>query len=123
MRENIHSTNLRFNLEKDIHKRAWQYLQSMDKKNFRSYSNVIAIALVEYFERYYRTQEDPYLENREREEQFVNRIVIAVEKAMEKTLPVFLAGCVAGISQAPVIATSTVQMESNVELDWDFLGE
>jgi len=123
MRENIRSTNLRFNLEKDIHKRAWQYLQNMDKKIFRSYSNVIAIALVEYFERYYRTQEDPYLENREREEQFVNRIVIAVEKAMEKTLPVFLAGCVAGVSQAPVIAASTVQMESNVELDWDFLGE
>ena len=48
MRENIRSTNLRFNLEKDIHKRAWQYLQNMDKKIFRCYSNVIAIALVEY---------------------------------------------------------------------------
>ena len=32
MSENIRSTNLRFNLEKDTQKRAWQYLQNMDRK-------------------------------------------------------------------------------------------
>ena len=32
MSENIRSTNLRFNLEKDTQKRAWQYLQNMDKQ-------------------------------------------------------------------------------------------
>lgn len=47
MSENIRSTNLRFNLEKDTQKRAWQYLQAMDKQHFKSYSNVIAVALVE----------------------------------------------------------------------------
>ena len=67
MSENIRSTNLRFNLEKDTQKQAWQYLQTMDKQHFKSYSNVIAVALVEYFERYYRSQDDPYFETRERE--------------------------------------------------------
>ena len=53
----------------------------MDKQEFRSYSHVIALALVDYFERYYRTQEDPYLETREREERFVGQIIEAVERA------------------------------------------
>ena len=123
MRENIRSTNLRFNLEKDIQNRAWQYLQTMDKQHFKSYSNVIAVALVEYFDRYYRSRDDPYFETREREERFVNQIISSVESAMEKTLPVFLAGCMAGLSQVPVVAAPDVQQKPDEELDWDFLGE
>ena len=123
MSENIRSTNLRFNLEKDTQMRAWQYLQTMDKQHFKSYSNVIALALVEYFERYYRNQDDPYLETREREERFVNQILSSVESAMEKTLPIFLAGCMAGLSQVPVVAAPVVQQKPDEELDWDFLGE
>ena len=82
MSENIRSTNLRFNLEKDTQKRAWQYLQNMDKQQFKSYSNVIAVALVDYFDRYYRSQDDPYFETREREERFVNQIISSVESAI-----------------------------------------
>ena len=123
MIENIRSTNLRFNLEKDTQKRAWQYLQTMDKQQFKSYSNVIAVALVEYFDRYYRSQDDPNFETREREERFVNQIISSVESAMERTLPVFLAGCMAGLSQASHNTTSVVQQEPDAELDWDFLGE
>lgn len=123
MSENIRSTNLRFNLEKDTQKLAWQYLQTMDKQHFKSYSNVIAVALVEYFERYYRSQDDPYFETREREDRFVNQIISSVESAMEKTLPIFLAGCMAGLSQVPVAAAPVTQQEPDAELDWDFLGE
>ena len=123
MSENIRSTNLRFNLEKDTQKRAWQYLQNMDKQQFKSYSNVIAVDLVDYFDRYYRSQDDPYFETREREERFVNQIISSVESAMEKTLPVFLAGCMVGMSQVPVGAVSVTQQELDEEVDWDFLGE
>ena len=123
MIENIRSTNLRFNLEKDTQKRAWQYLHTINKQQFKSYSNVIAVALVEYFDRYYRSQDDPYFETREREERFVNQIISSVESAMERTLPVFLAGCMAGLSQASHNTTSVVQQEPDAELDLDFLGE
>ena len=64
MANNIRSTNLRFNLEKDLQRKAWEYLQAMDKQEFRSYSHVIALALVDYFDRYYRTQDDPYPGNK-----------------------------------------------------------
>lgn len=124
MQENIRTTNIRFNLNKEIQQQAWQYLQTMDKGTFKSYSHVIAVSLVEYFERYYRTQNDPYFENREREEQFVNQIVSKVEGVMEKTLPVFLAGCMTGLSQVTVpTLPSSVQQETDVDVDWDFLGE
>lgn len=123
MGENIRSTNLRFNLDKETQNRAWQYLQTMDKHRFKSYSNVIAVALVDYFDRYYRSQDDPYLETRDREERFVDQIVASVEIAMEKTLPIFLAGCMAGLSQSPVIQPPVAQQEPEEDLDWDFLGE
>lgn len=84
MTDRIRSTNVRFNLDKEIPAQAWQYLQTMDRQEFKSYSQVIAAALVDYFDRYYKSREDPYLETREREEQFVQQIVSAVEKSMEK---------------------------------------
>ena len=124
MNENIRSTNLRFNLDKDIPNRAWEYLQTMDRQHFKSYNQVIALAIVDYFERYYRGQEDPYLETREREERFIEQIVASVEKAMEKTLPVFLSGCMAGLYQGANIATPIAgsEPEPEMEVDWDFLG-
>ena len=123
MSKNIRSTILRFNLDKDVQNRAWQYLQTMDKQKFKSYSQVIAVSLVDYFDRYYQKQDDPYLETREREERFVAQIVTAVENAMDKSLPVYLAGCMAGISQiAPQAVIPTPEPE-DADLDWDFLGE
>ena len=123
MSENIRSTNLRFNLDKDVQNRAWQYLQTMDKKKFKSYSQIIAISLVDYFDRYYKKQDEPYLETREREERFVEQIVTAVENAMNRTLPVYLAGCMVDIAQiTPQVAVAASEPE-DADLDWDFLGE
>ena len=123
MSENIRSTNLRFNLDKDVQNRAWQYLQTMDKKKFKSYSQIIAISLVDYFDRYYKKQDEPYLETREREERFVEQVVTAVENAMNRTLPVYLAGCMVGIAKiTPQVAVAASEPE-DADLDWDFLGE
>ena len=55
MQNNIRNTNLRFNLGKEQQRRAWEYLQTMDRQDFKSYSQVISLALVDYFDRYLRT--------------------------------------------------------------------
>ena len=99
MQNNIRNTNLRFNLDKEQKRRAWEYLQTMDRQDFKSYSQVIPLALVDYFDRYYRTQTDPYLETREREELFVKQIVDAVEHSPKQSLPLFLSGLTAGMAQ------------------------
>ena len=58
MSNQIRNTNLRFNLEKDLQRKAWEYLQSMNRQEFKSYSHVISLALVDYFDRYYRIAEE-----------------------------------------------------------------
>lgn len=126
MNENIRSTNLRFNLEKEPQRQAWEYLQTMNKAQFKSYSQTVALALVDYFDRYYKSQVDPYFETREREERFVSQIVTAVETAMEKTLPVFFVGCMAGLSATMPMQVSalpqTTAENTDADVDWDFLG-
>lgn len=135
MRNNIRSTNLRFNLDKDLQRQAWQYLQTMDKNTFKSYSSAIALSVCDYFERYYRRKDDPYFETRQREEKFVEQIVSAVEKSMEKTLPLFLAGLFSGMGQLPradavshvpvpdASAEQETAQDTDEDVDWDFLGE
>ena len=115
----VKCTNLRFNLDKPVQRAAWECLQTMDKAQFKSYSQVIALAVVDYFDRLERSKDDPYLETREREEQFVNRIVAAVENAMTKALPVYLAGL---SKAAPVVPTQTPEAGAEA-IDWDFLGK
>ena len=75
----------------------------------------------------YRTQADPYLETREREELFVKQIVDAVENSLKQALPLFLSGLTAGIAQRePQIRASFPAPENSQpdsDVDWDFLGE
>ena len=76
---------------------------------------------------YYRTQADPYLETREREELFVEQIVDAVENSLKQALPLFLSGLTAGMAQRePQIRASFPAPENSQpdsDVDWDFLGE
>ena len=127
MQNNIRNTNLRFNLDKEQQRRAWEYLQTMDRQDFKSYSQVISLALVDYFDSYYRTQADPYLETREREELFVKQIVDAVENSLKQELPLFLSGLTVGMAQRePQIRASFPAPENSQpdsDVDWDFLGE
>lgn len=48
MPENLRTTTLRFNLAKELHRRAWNYLQNMDKAQFKSYTQVVSVALIEF---------------------------------------------------------------------------
>ena len=127
MQNNIRNTNLRFNLDKDQQRKAWEYLQTMDRQNFKSYSQVISLALVDYFDRYYRTQSDPYLETREREELFVKQIVGAVENSLKQALPLFLSELTAGMVQREPQTRASFPTPENSQpdsdVDWDFLGE
>lgn len=116
-------TNLRFNLGKESQRKAWQYLQTMDKSVFKSYSQAVATAVVDYFDRYYQAQNDPYLETRAREEQFVQQIVDAVRDALRETMPIFLAGCMTGMAQNPAaVSSQPVKEPVKDNINWDFVG-
>ena len=125
---NIKCTTLRFNIDKPLDREAWDYLQGMDKDKFKSYSQAVALAVTEYFKRYYRRKDDPYFETREREERFVEQIVTAVEAAVEKVLPSFLAVCFTkmimpyNVSSAVTITNSDEKNTSAEDIDMDFVG-
>lgn len=125
---NIKCTTLRFNIDKPLDWQAWEYLQRMDKDEFKSYSQAVALAVTEYFKRYYKRIDDPYFETREREERFVEQIVTAVESAVEKVLPSFLAACFSkmvmpyNVSSAVTITNSDEKNTSVEDIDMDFVG-
>ena len=49
MSGHIVSTNIRFNLEKESDRTAWEYLQQRDKRQHRSYSRVVIAAVNDYY--------------------------------------------------------------------------
>ena len=135
MEDNTRKLPIRFNLDKPDQKKAWEYLQTMDRQEFTSWNHVIHLALLDYFDRYYKVQEDPYLETREREERFIQQIVDGVCESLKQTLPLFLAGCMTGLSalqpaSAPAaqpLQTETPPAEEPADadpgsIDWGFLG-
>ena len=121
---NIRTVCLRFNLDKPLHKKAFEYLKSMDKSAFKSYTQAAALALTEYFERYYKESDDPYLETREREERFVEQIVTEVGSAVEKALPGFMAAYLINLAQPYQQTAPPAEQEPYLsEIDLDFVGE
>ena len=78
----IYTTTLRLNLADDDDRRAYEHLQRMDKKQYRSYSKAIVTAINDHFERQARLASDPYLETREKEDAFLRRITEAIEQSL-----------------------------------------
>ena len=84
----IVSTNIRFNLEKESDRTAWEYLQQRDKRQHRSYSRAVIAAVNDYFERRGRLFSDPYLETREKEDAFLLRVLETIRAGFNQAAPV-----------------------------------
>ena len=79
----IINTNIRLNLMDEQDKKAWEYLQTMDREKYKSYTRAVVMALNDYFDRECRREADPYLETREKEEAFLEKVVDAVKKGQK----------------------------------------
>jgi hypothetical protein len=84
----IVSTNIRFNLEKEADRTAWEYLQHRDRGQHRSYSRAVIAAVNDYFERRGRLAADPYLETREKEDSFLLRVLETIRAGFNQAAPV-----------------------------------
>ena len=87
MSGNIVTTNLRLNLDNAEDKRAWECLRSMDRTRYKSYSRAVVAALNDFFDRQERLANDPYLETREKEDAFLQRVLDAVERGLRSASP------------------------------------
>ena len=85
MSKRVACTVLRMNLEKEADRQAWEYLQRLDRKAHKSYSHAIVTAINDFFGRQERLLNDPYLETREKEDAFLQRVLEAIAKGVEGT--------------------------------------
>lgn len=78
----IYTTTLRLNLADEDDRRAYEYLQRMDKRQYRSYSKAIVTAINDHFDRQNRLASDPYLETREKEDAFLQRVMEVIGQSL-----------------------------------------
>ena len=80
--------NFRFNVEKEEEKRAWDLLHSKEvEQGFKSQNEFVMKAINDYYDRHLKKKDDPYLETREKEQEFTNRIIEAVQGSVFANLP------------------------------------
>ena len=79
---NTFTTTVRFNLDREEDRAALEWLRSMDKAEYRSYSQAIIAAVNDHFSRRKRLAADPYLETREKEDAFLLRVQQSVERGL-----------------------------------------
>ena len=87
MSRQIVSTNIRFELGKEPDRMAWEYLRQRDKRQYRSYSRAVIAAVNDHFERRGRLAADPYLETREKEDAFLQRVLETIQEGMNRAAP------------------------------------
>lgn len=86
----IYTTTLRLNLADEDDRQAYEHLQRMDKKKYRSYSKAIIAAVNDHFERQEQLAADPYLETREKEDAFLQRVMETIEQSLRTAPPSML---------------------------------
>lgn len=96
------NTNIRFYDEEEEDKRAWDILHSLDKKQFKSQSKFVVLAILDYYEKCLKQEQDPYFETREKEDAFSDRIVKAVEEKVISNLPALIGTYVMSLQQIPL---------------------
>ena len=137
-------------MEKERDGRAWEILHSEEIKVYGSQNDFIIQAINDFYERHLEKKKDSYLETREKEDAFVDRIVKATEEKFANKIPellgmAFMQMQAQGVSFVPVVmqndnvanVSSTVQtatkddegkkevleeLEDNEFLDFDFCG-
>ena len=87
----IINTNIRLNLCDEQDRQAWKYLQTMDREKYKSYTRAVVVALNDYFSREYRNEADPYLETREKEDAFQERVETAIRDGVKESVPMAMA--------------------------------
>ena len=87
----IINTNIRLNLCEEQDRQAWEYLQTMDREKYKSYTRAVVVALNYYFSREYRNAADSYLETREKEDAFLERVETAIRDGVKESVPMAMA--------------------------------
>ena len=129
----IINTNIRLNLCEEQDRQAWEYLQTMDREKYKSYTKAVVAALNDYFSRMYWHEADPYLETREKEDEFLERVETAIREGVKESVPMAMAKnlldmltpLVKELSERESLSAMSIMMDKSGEdrkdgdLDWE----
>ena len=123
MQRTIINTNIRLNLSRPEDRRAWEYLQHLDRKKYRSYSRAVVAAINDYFSRQERLTADPYLETREKENAFLEKVLDTIRESLQSS-GAGLSGLAALLQSVPVAVPPAEQAMTDEDLDtaMDFIN-
>ena len=113
----LFKTTLRVRLDTPEGRKAWAYLVSRDKSKYRSYSDAIIAAVNGYFDRERQLADDPYLETREKEDAFLQRVLETVERGAQANPLNGLAALLRNAQPAP----DTKAIEEDLDAAMDFM--
>ena len=82
----IVNTNIRFDLNREDDRQAYEFLRCMDRKQFKSYTRAVVAALNAFFSRQEKRQADPYLETREKEDRFLRQVLDTVREGIRQSM-------------------------------------
>ena len=123
MERTIINTNIRLNLNRPEDRRAWEYLQRLDRKKYKSYSRAVVAAINDHFSRQERIAADPYLETREKEDAFLEKVLDTIREGLQSS-GAGLSGLAALLQHVPATAPPTEQAMTDEDLDiaMDFIN-
>jgi len=129
---NARIINVRFNLDKEKHRQAWEALQQLRQEKGWSYSESFSEALVVFM--------DNKIRDRRTEEEigrsYAEKIIATTEQMMKLALPAFFSGLAVqsgtvALAQIPSAGSEAKPSEEknkpdtipDDEIPWDYLGE
>ena len=128
MNNRVARTVLRMNLEKEADRRAWEYLQRLDRKAYKSYSHAIVTAINDFFDRQEHLLNDTYLETREKEDAFLQRVLEAIAKGIQEAAALGMTGGMQtplqGITatRTASVSVSDAEREAAINIALDFVN-
>ena len=125
----IVNTNIRFDLNREDDRQAYEFLRCMDRKQFKSYTRAVVASLNDFFSRQEKRQADPYLETREKEDRFLRQVLDTINEGIRHSMSRFQAVTIAPTLTVQPVAEPTAKEESggadseNYEIAEAFLKE
>lgn len=114
----VYTTTLRLNLEKEADREAWGHLRRVDRKQYHSVNSAVIAAVNAYFSRKEQLGADPYLETREKEDAFLEKVVETLQEGLRQSTVPGLVPLLQLLQGAQTVAPAKVP-EANTGTDWD----
>lgn len=78
--------SVRLNMGAEADRQAWEHLQR-ERKQYKSYNKAVVAAVNDFFSLQERLAGDPYLETREKEDAFLERVLDTVRQGLQSNTP------------------------------------